>query len=723
MEDRLFFKCGKWVYKARWFIIVAWILLICACLPFMPHLMEPFQSTGFVTNNSESNLTRQLLDKKFGYNYNRLVVMYKMPHQSAKSEKSLKAIEKSLSALLDLKTPPTIILPNAYNQQISKDDHNAYAVVILNQKKPMSHNLFIKIRSLITTPHNMKIFIGGEAVFVEDVNQQTQKDLYKSDALAIPLSIVVLILVFGTVIAAILPICLGGGCAIIIMTLLYCIGSLVDLSIFTLNIALLLGLCLSLDYALFIIYRFREELKAGHPIEYVIARTLATAGKAIFFSGLAVFISLSALLFFPINILFSVGVGGLCAVLIAVIIAITLLPALLSVIKNGINRLAFFKAKRTNQRLLKPDRWNIWHQLAIIVTNHPVIFFIASLVILLTISSPLLHIKIGMADEHALPRHSDSWQFYNAYKKSFDIHELTPITVVITDKNNHILSSKNQKIIQRFNNKLQHNHLVKQSAIIATKEPVTVITVIGRYDDDSIQTKKLITKLRNTHLKHHLTISLTGTPVNQVDVFDSIRHHAFYTISWIIILTYLILMILLQSLFLPVKALLMNTLSLCSSYGVLVFIFQDGHFNHLLNFHAQGMLDISLMLIIFCALFGFSMDYEVFLLTRIQEYYLRTKDNTQSIIFGIIKSSKIISSAALIVICLCGSFLIADVLIVKEFGLGIAVAIFVDAFIIRTILVPSTMTLLDKWNWYMPNWMHKFKRDKLISQIPNKEKE
>jgi putative drug exporter of the RND superfamily len=167
----------------------------------------------------------------------------------------------------------------------------------------------------------------------------------------------------------------------------------------------------------------------------------------------------------------------------------------------------------------------------------------------------------------------------------------------------------------------------------------------------------------------------------------------------------------------------MNMLSLCASYGVLIFIFQDGHLHHLLNFEPQGMIDISLMLIIFCALFGFSMDYEVFLLSRMQEYYTRTKDNTQSIIFGIVKSSKIITSAAMIVICLCGSFMVADVLIVKEFGLGIAVAIFVDAFIIRTILVPSTMALLGKWNWYMPNWMKKFKNDTQVLQIQHKEKE
>ena len=178
-----------------------------------------------------------------------------------------------------------------------------------------------------------------------------------------------------------------------------------------------------------------------------------------------------------------------------------------------------------------------------------------------------------------------------------------------------------------------------------------------------------------------------------------------HAMIWIMVFSYLILLILLRSVFLPFKAILMNLLSLCASYGALVFVFQEGHFAQWLNFQPQEMLDISLLVIIFCALFGFSMDYEVFLLTRIREAYLLTRDNNKSIVFGIEKSSRIITSAALIVIVLCASFLVADVLMVKAFGLGIAVAIFMDAFLIRSFLVPATMALFKSWNWYLPRWL------------------
>ena len=223
--------------------------------------------------------------------------------------------------------------------------------------------------------------------------------------------------------------------------------------------------------------------------------------------------------------------------------------------------------------------------------------------------------------------------------------------------------------------------------------------------------EQLITYLHTLKSDNGLSIQLTGQPVSDREVLESILHFLPYAILWIMVFTYFILLLLLRSVFLPFKAILMNLLSLCACYGALVLVFQDGYLSHLLNFEPQGLLDISLLVIIFCALFGFSMDYEVFLLSRIKESHEIYGDNTRSIIFGIEKSSRIITSAALIVIVLCSSFLVAEVLIVKAFGLGIAVAIFVDAFLIRTILVPSTMMLLKKWNWYLPKWLDKILPD------------
>ena len=249
------------------------------------------------------------------------------------------------------------------------------------------------------------------------------------------------------------------------------------------------------------------------------------------------------------------------------------------------------------------------------------------------------------------------------------------------------------------------NPNIKSFLKTSTRKQFTVISIVSNHSVNSPETQTLITQLNHMHHGKGISIQVTGVPVTNADVLHKISHLFPYALAWIIGLTYLILLLLLRSLFLPFKAILMNILSLSATYGVLVFIFQEGHLHQLLNFNPQGILDVSLLVIIFCALFGFSMDYEVFLLTRIQESYKKCRNNDQSIIYGIEHSSRIITSAAIIVIVTCGSFMVAEVLMVKEFGLGIAVAIFVDAFIVRSIFVPATMALVKEWNWYLPKWL------------------
>ncbi len=731
MRQTPFFKFGKCVYTHRIAILVIWCFLILGCLPFLPDIMTPFKSTGFIDNQSDSTKTDKDIDKQLGYNHNRFVILFHSKTLKTSNPLYLQKIKKSLVQLDTISTEHEILYPDINKQQVSKDKHSAYAVVIFKTKKTPGHQLLTQIKDNIKTPHNMTMLIGEESVFLDSVNKQTQKDLYNADIIAAPVSLIILIVVFGSIVAATIPVVLGGGCAILILTALFTIGHAISLSIFTINIALLLGICLSLDYSLFIVSRFREELTNQATLSDAIATTLETAGKAVFFSGLAVLISLSALLLFPINILYSVGVGGITAVFFAVLIAIVVLPALLSVLKTHVNRLPVRLFKKKN-----PHYVSIWRRLATTVVKNPLLFFIAALLILLLLGTPFLKSKLGISDVHILPKHTESRQFFNGYEAAFNVQELTPIQLAITTNKGRILSDKNINRLYTFAHKLKHLTHVKKVYGIATPEPaldktqlhllykspitnlkvrqllktttskrMTLITVVSTHDANARETKTLINELRQMNPGRGLTLHLTGVPVRNMEVLERIAQIFPYAIAWIIALTYLVLLILLRSLFLPLKAILMNGLSLCATYGVLVFVFQEGHFSTLFNFEAQGILDVSLLVIIFCALFGFSMDYEVFLLTRIQEHYLKTKQNGESIVFGIEHSSRIITSAAIIVIVTCGSFMVAEVLLVKEFGLGIAVAIIVDAFIVRTIFVPATMTLIKSWNWYLPKWL------------------
>ncbi|MDX2346352.1 MAG: MMPL family transporter [Legionella sp.] len=735
-KNTLFSNVGHFVYRFRIAIILFWVIAVALSVPFLPHIMAPFKSTGFVADKADSTLAEKALDEKLGYDQNnRFIIVYYSPHLHATSNAFQKKIKYSLRKLNNFPIEHEIIYPNKNPQQISKNKHSAYAMVLIKSNKALTPKQLEQFKQSIRTPKKMRMQIGGRQIFTQGINKQTQTDLYRADAVAAPLTGIALLLIFGTVVAMLVPVCLGGGCALIILTTLYFLGHFFTLSIFTLNLALLLGLCLSLDYALFIIFRFRNELHTHQHVSNAISMTLETAGRAIFFSGIAVFISLSALLLFPINILFSIGVGGLVSVFMAVAIALTLLPAVLSVLGHRINSLAI---RKLNKKASK--KHHMWRSVAQTVVKYPRSFLVLSLSLLLLLSYSLVHVKFGISDFRIVPKQSDSRLFFDEFKQHFNENELAPILLIVSTKRHSILASyrisqlyrltrKLEKIkgIQRVDSivttsprlsKKQYQRLYQSSATYKNKDikqllststgkQFTLIRIFSKYEGNSDENKALIQKLKQINPGKGLTLQVTGVPVQNFDVMQTVADLFPYAVIWVMALTYLSLLILLRSIFLPLKAIFMNVLSLSACYGILVFIFQEGHFYQLLNFEPQGMLDVTLVIIIFCAIFGFSMDYEVFLLTRIQEQFKKTHDNQSSIIFGIEKSSRIITSAALIVICICGSFMTADVLMVKEFGLGIAVAIAVDAFIIRSILVPSTMVLLKNWNWYIPKWLDK----------------
>lgn len=334
MQGDLFYRFGKAVHRYRWYVILIWLILLLSCIPFLPKIMDPFNAIGFTDVNSESAKANDILNDKLGYSYNQFIVVYQSDKSFATHPHLLDEIKTSLAGLKHINVKHHIIYPDSKNKQISPDKHSAYAVILFKGKQEADNVLLNDFRSALKEPPHLTMSIGGEPIFLDDTKKQTQIDLFKSEYIATPVAIITMLIVFESVVAASLPIVLGGVGALLILMTLYGLGHAFSLSVFTINIALLLGLCLSLDYALLIVNRYRDELANGHSYEEALAITQSTAGKAVFFSGLAVFISLSALLLFRINVLFSVGMGGLAAVLVSVAVAIVLLPAVLAVLKS-----------------------------------------------------------------------------------------------------------------------------------------------------------------------------------------------------------------------------------------------------------------------------------------------------------------------------------------------------------------------------------------------------
>src|SRR3990167_7906149 len=546
----VFYHFGRVIYPARWLIVTLFVILFSICIPVLPKVSSLFTDTGLTDPQSQSAKTDKYLNTHLHYFSNRFIIMYQSKLPFVKNGTFDQEIHQSLSGLSKLPSQYKIIYPDENEKQISKNKHSAYAVILLKSNHELSSKLLIKLKSYIKKPPHLKMLIGGEPVFQADIQTQTQLDLIKAEFIATPIAVITLLFVFGSVVAALIPIILDAVCAIFILTILYFLGHAVSLSLFTINIALLLGLCLSLDYALFIIGRFREELAHGREVREALAVTQATAGKAIFFSGLAVLISLSALFLFPINILFSVGVGGVTAVAFAVLVSIVLLPAILAILQKKINYLPIKIFKHKDSK--KEGYW-LWSVAKI--TKHPWVFFVIIMTVLLWLSYPITEIKLGLSDFRILPKSQASRQVFDVLKTNFNENELSPIIVMVKAPTEDFLTKNNIRSLYLFTKKLKTNPNIDNISSIVTTDPqlsvsqyqglytapkqyqspaiknllmlttqhdFSVVTLTSNYPSMSSQSKQIVESLRDAKLSGGLKAQVTGVTANTIDVMNKI---------------------------------------------------------------------------------------------------------------------------------------------------------------------------------------------------------
>ena len=548
-----------------------------------------------------------------------------------------------------------------------------------------------------------------------------------------PIALIALLLVFGSVVAALMPLAIGAaGVALVLVSILVA-TRVTDLSIFVLNLATMLGLGLSVDYSLFVTSRYREELgRNGGNVALAVERTVATAGKAVFFSGATVLIGLMGLSLFEFMFLRSVGIAGVIVVAWSTVAALTLLPALLSVVGSRIDRFAI----RTHRD--DTAQGGFWVRLSLAVMARPVAVLIPTLALLLLLGSPFLRVNISSPDATILPPDLPSRQAFDILAAEFGPGEISPFLIVLqSDSPGDIYSRERLGSIYDVGARLANDpRVTRVQSIVPPTLPreeaigvallqrglnrLGVDTGAGRLASDNAaaivaytsylpndaENKALLAELRAMELPR-LTLLVDGGTAEIVDVVDLMYADFPKAIALVVGATYLVLLLLFRSLLLPLKAVLMNGLSILASYGALVWVFQEGNLGQFLGFTALGFVEASLPVIMFCVLFGLSMDYEVFLLSRIREEWERSGNNTQAVAVGLQRSGRIITSAALLVVVVAGSFVTADVVLIKALGFGIALAVFLDATVVRALLVPSTMRLLGDWNWWLPSPLHR----------------
>ena len=541
----------------------------------------------------------------------------------------------------------------------------------------------------------LNVYASGGAVFANAINGRIQDDLKLSEAVSIPLTFLLLLFVFGAMAASAMPLVVGITAILGTFFAMYLLTLITDVSIFALNLTTGLGLGLGIDYALLIVNRFREEMARGLDNETAIVNTLRSAGKTVFYSGLTVVLTLISLTFFPQNFLKSMGYAGAAVVALAVIGALIPLPALLAILGTKINK----GVVRRSGIVQKED--GRWAQIARFVMRRPVSVVAASLAILAILIAPITNIKFSQIDSDVLPKSDRAYQASQFIANEFPGQESNPIEIVFPE------GAQQSEQIATYMAALKQIPGVVRVGEIQIVGNAARLVAIHSMKPRTPEGEELIHKIRELPAPEGTLVG--GIAADYADTQGAISSTMPKVLGWIMITVLLLLFAFTGSLLLPIKAVILNFTSLAATMGVLTWIFIDGNFKELLgDFIVNGTLDTNTMVLVSIVAFGLSMDYEVFLLSRIKEEHDAGKSNIDAVALGLQKSARIITAAAFILAVVFAAFVLSGVTSIKMMGFGVAFAILLDATLIRAFLVPALMRLFGDWNWWAPRALKRF---------------
>jgi RND superfamily putative drug exporter len=733
----MFERLGHFVFKHRRAVIIVWLVVIVLSAVLAPKAWSRLAAGAVFTDRGDAAEGSRILEQELGIKANTLVVVFHSDTLRADDPRFMDEMDAALGGLEDLSglDPPITYRSIGDPNLISRDGHTTYAAIGVNGDQYDACALVPCVRQQVISQPHLTMAVTGDAPFRVDSERATESVMDKVAMYSVPLVVIVLLIVFGSLVAAGLPLAMGAASIVLTMGIVFFISHFVNMSTSSMTVVVGLGLATGVDYSLIMVCRFREELQQGKGTEESVLITVTTAGKAIFYSASTCAIGLAGLVSFQNAGLRSAGIGGMVVVLLALTAGLTLLPSLLSVLGPNVNRLTLFR--------LAEERGTFWQRLARWEMKHPVIVLCVVVPLLGLFIWPVAHIAPSNVSYAQVPKDVEARRGYDMLAEGFGAGEIAPIMVSIT-ADSGITRWDNVAALHQFTRRIALNEEVSRVQSIVdldptitrdqyeimysypdaipdpesrdaikmvltklTSEHTTLVLVYPRHDPMGPQATALVTYIRNINTGG-FQVHVSGPTALTKDMVDQMYRQFIWVLIFITVATYLALYWLLKSAVLPLKAILLNLASVAATYGILVFIFQDGHFSGALNFTADGSTVFMAIVIVYGVVFGLSMDYEVFLLTRVRETWLETRDNTASVALGLAHTGRVITSAALVMVAVFAAFLLGDIVLSKIVGMGIALSVLLDATIIRLLLAPALMRILGKWNWWAPSftWRH-----------------
>ncbi|MBB6171282.1 RND superfamily putative drug exporter [Nocardiopsis mwathae] len=715
----MFGGLGRFAYRWRVGVLAATALFIAFAVTWGTGLFGSVSHGGFEDPDSESSRAAERLQAEFGHDAVDVVAVYRSDELKIDNPVFAANVRNTVDRLPEDKvaSAPSYLDEDLSDTErgilISEDRHATYVPITFkgadNDERMAA---FTSIADDLDAGP-LDTYLGGPLAVGKEISAGAESDVVTAELISLPVLLVLLVVIFGGVVAALMPLAVGGIAVLGSLTLLHALTYVTEVSVFAVNVATLLGLGLAIDYGLFMVSRFREEsARDGTDTRTAIARTLATAGRTVAFSGVTVMIAFGGLLFFPQPILRSIGLGGIAVVLFDLLAALVMLPALLSVVGHRIDalQLRLFRprpragtADASAAMRTVPTGTGAWARLAHSVMRSPALYLAAVGGVLVAFASALMFTHVGSTDQRYLPQDANSRIATDMLRDDFPAGGVNQIDVVLA-------GDMSGRDLDGYAERLGGLPGAAGADVARTGDGAAHVTVAYEGEIDDPATTDLVRDVRAETAPEGADEVLVGGPAAvQLDNMDAIVDAVPWTLAFVVTVTVVLLFLAFGSVVLPLKAVLMGFLSLGASLGVVIWGFQDGHLGGLLGFDGVGTMDPTYLVLILIVAFGLAMDYELFLLSRVREEYLRSGDNTHSVAVGLQRTGGIITSAALLLVVVMLAMGSSSLLSLKIIGIGLAVAVIVDATLVRALLVPAGMRLLGRANWWLPRplrWLH-----------------